>query len=151
MGLVKDVLFFISGGDDGYLDNLKALYAGCNNIIFTSHYLSAEKLINMYSAGDIFAFPSLHEAFGIVLLEATAQGLPVISTNVGGPSEFVTPDFGYLINPEDQDLWVKYIQEMLNNRQKLKKMSENAKIFSLGYNWKKQIIKIIKAYSWKKY
>jgi glycosyltransferase involved in cell wall biosynthesis len=39
---------------------------------------------------DIFCLPSLHEPFGVVLLEAMAQGLPVIATDSEGPSEIIT-------------------------------------------------------------
>lgn len=141
------VLFFIAGGNDGYLDRLKALYANCPNIIFTEHFMPAEKLINMYAGSDLFVFPSLHEAFGMVLLEAIAQGKPVISTNVGGPADFVTEDFGILTDPSDQNKWKVLIKDMLSDKDRIIKMGERAKEVSLKYNWSKQISKIIKAYS----
>jgi glycosyltransferase involved in cell wall biosynthesis len=140
------VLFYFAGGDDGYLDKLKVLYADCPNVIFSEHFLPADKLINMYAGGDIFVFPSLHEAFGMVLLESLAQGLPVISTNVGGPQDIVKDDFGILQNPTDQDLWFTNIKKLVDDPELRQQMSINAKSYSSKYTWDKQIVKIIKTY-----
>jgi glycosyltransferase involved in cell wall biosynthesis len=60
------------------------------------------------SAFDIFALPSLSEAFPYVLLEALAMGLPIISTKVGGVSELVHEGCnGFVVNkcaPEEMAL-----------------------------------------------
>lgn len=46
--------------------------------------IPAQGLIDLYKAADIFAFPSLMETFGIVILEAMAAGLPVVTTDAPG-------------------------------------------------------------------
>lgn len=50
-----------------------------------------------YTGIDIFCLPSLHEPFGIVLLEAFAHGVPIISTNSEGPKDIITPNYDALI------------------------------------------------------
>jgi len=49
---------------------------------------------------DVFCLPSLHEPFGIVLLEAMAQALPVIATDSEGPSEILHPGINGIIVPK---------------------------------------------------
>jgi glycosyltransferase involved in cell wall biosynthesis len=48
---------------------------------------------------DVFCLPSQHEPFGIVLLEAMAQAVPVVSTASEGPSEIVRGGTGALLVP----------------------------------------------------
>ena len=46
-------------------------------------------LVDAYHAADVFVLPSIHEPFGIVVLEAWASGRPVIASRVGGIPDFV--------------------------------------------------------------
>ncbi len=52
---------------------------------------------SFYTGLDIFCLPSLHEPFGIVLLEAFAHGAPIISTNSEGPKDIITPNYDAVI------------------------------------------------------
>ena len=53
-------------------------------------------------AADVVCQPSLVEPFGLATLEAMACGRSVVATNVGGPPEFVPPEGGELVDPEDE-------------------------------------------------
>lgn len=59
-------------------------------------------LTGAYHAAEIFCLPSLHEPFGIVILEAWAAGLPVIASRVGGIPSF-THDGEDIIHVEPGD------------------------------------------------
>ncbi len=50
---------------------------------------------------DVLVSSSLHETFGMVLVEAMACGKPVIATHCGGPDFIVTPETGILVDPAD--------------------------------------------------
>ena len=61
-----------------------------------------EQVARWLAACDVLAQPSLVEPFGQALLEAMAAERSVVATSVGGPPEFVTPDAGVLVDPEDE-------------------------------------------------
>lgn len=63
---------------------------------------NSEVLRNLYATADIFVLPTLADCFPLVVQEALAAGLPVISTDVGAISEAVVPNVtGVLVPPGD--------------------------------------------------
>ncbi len=59
------------------------------------------------AAADVVCQPSLVEPFGLATLEAMAAARSVVATLVGGPPEFVTPEAGVLVDPENEDALVE--------------------------------------------
>ena len=53
------------------------------------------------AAADLLVLPSFYDSFGVVLIEAMACGLPVVSTRCGGPNDIVVPEVGRLVEPGD--------------------------------------------------
>ncbi|NET30786.1 MAG: glycosyltransferase family 4 protein [Cyanothece sp. SIO1E1] len=67
----------------------------------------------LMSACDFFIFPSHYETFGLVVLEAMACGLPVITASTVGAHSLVTPDCGYvLVDPNDVEALTKALQAL---------------------------------------
>jgi glycosyltransferase involved in cell wall biosynthesis len=64
-------------------------------------YCPRERLVDLYSASDIFVLPTMAESFGLVFIEAMACGLPIIGTRVGGVPDIVLADNGILVEPDD--------------------------------------------------
>jgi glycosyltransferase involved in cell wall biosynthesis len=53
----------------------------------------------LYASADIFAFPGIGEALGLVFLEAAAAGLPMVACHGPGPDFMVPPEGGLLTAP----------------------------------------------------
>lgn len=70
------------------LAGARARWLNCRDaLIFAG---SVTPVIEAYAAADVFVFPSWHDAFGFVALEAMACGLPVITSRLAGASEIIT-------------------------------------------------------------
>jgi glycosyltransferase involved in cell wall biosynthesis len=65
-------------------------------------------LIDAYHAADVFVLPSVHEPFGIVVLEAWSAGRPVIASRVGGIPDFVDDGInGILFDPNSPNDFIR--------------------------------------------
>jgi len=64
----------------------------------TETLVGYEKLNLLYNEADIFVTASMAEGFNIPALEAMSCGLPVISTNYGGQTDFVNKKNGWLVD-----------------------------------------------------
>ena len=60
------------------------------------------ELLDCYAAADVFVFASRTETQGLVLLEAMAQGTPVVSTAELGTRSILVAGSGALVVPEEQ-------------------------------------------------
>ncbi len=98
------------------------------NIKFFNH-VPQNKLLNYYNNSDIFVIPSIEEGMAVVQLQAMACGLPVICTTNSGGSDIIDEnENGYIINIRDIEKLKEKISYLYNNREIVKKFSENSYI-----------------------
>jgi glycosyltransferase involved in cell wall biosynthesis len=63
---------------------------------------NSAELLRLFAEADLFVLPSLGECLAVVLMEATAAALPVITTAVGALAEAVQPgETGLIVPPRD--------------------------------------------------
>ncbi|MBO7218100.1 MAG: glycosyltransferase [Clostridia bacterium] len=101
----------------------------CPNVIFTGR---REDVYRYMSAFDLLAHPTYREGLGMVLQEAAALKLPIITTNIIGPSEFITHGFnGALAEVRDAESLYLRISELVKEPEKMKEYAENVYKYTL--------------------
>lgn len=83
-------------GDGPYLKTLKQKYPH----VHFAGYQYGKALASYYASHDVFAFPSMTDTFGIVMIEAMCNGLPVAAFNVTGPKDVVENGFNGILHSD---------------------------------------------------
>jgi glycosyltransferase involved in cell wall biosynthesis len=102
------------GSDKQLLTQLADSLQGGGDFIFFHGRKPNEYVYDFMQHVDFVLINSNYETFSVVAAEALANGKPVISTVCGGPEEFITPDFGILIEPNNQLMLEEALVKMLN-------------------------------------
>lgn len=101
-----------------------------DRVIFTGR-IDRNQLKTLLLNSDIYCLPTLKDPGGNAILEAMACGLPVISTNYGGPAYSVAENCGVLIDPISIDDYVLQLSEalikLIKDENLRKKLGENAR------------------------
>jgi glycosyltransferase involved in cell wall biosynthesis len=90
----------------------------------------------LYSAADVFVFPSLYEGFGLPVLEAMACGTPVIASNTSAIPE-IAADTGILFDPYDTRGLTEAIVRVLDNAELRAEMRANGLERARRFTWQK--------------
>jgi len=108
-----------------------------DKVKFLGHVIR-ESLIQQYERSSVFCLPSLHEACGIVLLEAMVSGKPVVSTSVGGVPEVVKDgETGVLVPPQNVAALAEAINTLLSDDSLRRRLGENAKEYvQRNFSWR---------------
>lgn len=147
---IEDATLVIVGSGE-MLPFLKAQakFLGIEDRVVFMGYVPDDLLPEIFKMADIFVLPSVSsEAFGIVVLEAMASGVPVIATDVGGiPEVLKENEAGLLIPPGNELELRKAIQKLLNNEELRKWYGINGrKAVEEKYSWDKVVVEIEKVY-----
>ena len=98
-----------------------------SDYVFFAGQQNAEDLIAYYAASDLLVWPAVNEAFGMVLLEAAAAGLPAVAGNWRGVSEIVaTGETGILIDPWDDIDFAEAVVDLTRDSTRRIAMAEAA-------------------------
>ena len=88
---------------------------------------SQEYVEDILPLADAFLLPSLHESFGLVVLEAMAVGVPVVATQVGGTREVVIHgESGLLRDPHDVEGMTEDLVGLFRDEERARAMGEAA-------------------------
>ena len=144
----KEIEFHIVGSGDGGENIVKGLVNNYPKNVYYKGFLTGKALDAEYENATIFVLTSRFESFGIVVLEAQAKGLPVISFDIPGPKDVITTFSGSLIKPFDIQLFsdkiLEYYKLWRNNKINLKYKDKIIEYIFNKYSYKVIIPKIEK-------
>jgi glycosyltransferase involved in cell wall biosynthesis len=131
-------------GGGPYLEQTKTQAKKYNvDVQFTGMIQNPEKILEN---SDIFVYYSHHDSFGIVLLEAMACGLPVVTNEFGPASEIIENGTdGYIATTDDA--YLEYLLNLISDAELRTKIGENArKAVEAKFDWAKIVDEYTKIY-----
>jgi len=149
-GRISNLKLVIAGGSsatDEYIKGLKKLTEDDKQIIFTG-YVGGQKKEELFSNALLFVLPSYLEGLPIALLEAMSYKLPCLVSNIPPHKEVINEEVdGFLFQSDDFYDLVKKLGELLQNRERLRNIGENARRkVEKEYNWNEVVRKTEEVY-----
>lgn len=139
--LVKDFpdLLYVIIGDGLEEEGLKKMVTDLSledYVRFLGRRSGAE-VMNYMALSEIFVLPSWNEAFGVVYIEAMAQGKPVIGCRGEGIEDFVTDGVnGILVPPRNSQELARALAHLLAHREKAEEIGSRGKETVMArYTW----------------
>jgi glycosyltransferase involved in cell wall biosynthesis len=125
---------------------------GLKDKVFLPGQIDGKEMPLYFNMGDMFVLPSIYdskgetETFGVVILEAMACGLPVISTRVGGIPDALG-DAGILIKEKDSSQIAKEVIKLLDDPKRREILGDKSlKRVKENFSWEKIAPEFIKNY-----
>lgn len=128
-------------GEEEEVEEIRSLARSLHldgKVVFTGFRKDVARLL---SAMDLFVYPAYAEAFGLVLIEAMAMGLPVISSDCDGVPEIVVDGkTGILVPPRNSGALTEAVLRMLKDSQKMRAYGRAGRVRVLGvYDFEKVV------------
>jgi glycosyltransferase involved in cell wall biosynthesis len=133
-------------GDGPYREALEKHFEGLP--VKFMGYMTGERLSKAYASADVFTFPSAMESFGLVLVEAMAAGLPVVTTLVGGAKDVVQVGVnGYTYPVGDTQSLIEGVRQITAEPGKPAAMGRAARAFAETQTWDAMMDEVIHCYN----
>ena len=138
-------------GDGGQLNNLRALARdlGISNQVTFHGFLSHSEIRELYRKMDLAVLTSYSESFPLVLLEASDNLVPILSTNVGDIEKMIpNSKYGFITKIGDVDSITKQLKVAINMpKEDLVKMAKKEKEYlSRTFSMQNQLLVIVNYY-----
>ena len=104
-------------GDGDEKENLEALIKDNNlegKVILTG-FLNKEELYKLYENSSLYVMTSFEESFGLVLVEASSFGLPLIAFDSAIGAKEIIQENGILVSNRDKSVMIKKIKKLMND------------------------------------
>ena len=98
-------------------------------------------LVALYRAADVFVLPSLYEGFGLPVLEAMANGTPVVTSNLSSLPE-VVGDAALTVDPYDIDAIAGATRRVLQDEELQARLIRDGKARAKEFGWEQSVRQI---------
>jgi len=124
---VPDILLWLVGGGNAeeFLRR-QVQQRGLLQTVRLQGRVPHEHISEVYSAADLFVFPSVTETQGLVLWEAQAHGLPCVVVNEGGAPESVRDGVDGILVPNNAEAFAQAVIRLLQDESLRQQMGQNA-------------------------
>jgi UDP-glucose:(heptosyl)LPS alpha-1,3-glucosyltransferase len=139
-------LLIVGSGDREFYGQLAEIKQVRERITFVPH---SSNLWEYYAASDVFVFPTIYEPFGLVIIEAMASGLPVITSRSAGIADFMADGVDGLLlsDPGDINDLAAKIELLLSSAELRKTMGERARKTAEKFSWERVAEKTLEVYN----
>lgn len=104
-------------------------------------------MAKLYSAADVYLFPTLAETFGMTIVEAMSCGLPVVTFETGGVPEIVeNGKVGFVVEYKNGEMLTSALEKLLDDDNLREKMAENAVEASKKFSKERMVEEYLKLY-----
>ena len=116
--------------------------------VFVRGALPGQELVSEYARGDIFCLPSLEEGYGMVIPQAMACGLPIVTTNVVGAADLLQNGLnGLIVAPADCVALSDALERLINDAPLRQSMGTHAHAtVQSGQSWVDYVGRAVNAY-----
>jgi glycosyltransferase involved in cell wall biosynthesis len=132
-------------GPAGWNEDMDRLIAGMRDRVRILGFVPERELAALYAGATVFCFPSLLEGFGFPVLEALAQGTPVV-TSSGTSTEEIAGGAAVLIDPRDTDSIADGIRSVLDDESLARRLSEAGPGRAARFTWERTADELVKIY-----
>ncbi len=108
--------------------------------------LGESELRGLYAGATLFALPSRHEGFGLPVLEAMAQGTPVVCADIAALREVSGADTGkegpgaaWLVPPDDVAAWAEAMAKLIADRGARQRLAEAGRARAAEFTWERAV------------
>ena len=145
----RKIMYVIVGdGDSSYVRSLQELATNApENVGFSlPGYIPGSKLLDLFSAADLFVSTSLSEGASVACMEAMACEVPILTTDVGATTELLQAnEKGVVVGKRDYKGWAEVVVDILDGRKAVEPVS---RIGALNeYHWPNVAARFLSTYA----
>jgi glycosyltransferase involved in cell wall biosynthesis len=127
-------LDLVLAGPDGWNEDAGTLIAPIRDRVHLVGFVPPADRDALLAGAEVFCYPSLMEGFGLPVLEAMAQGTPVV-TSAGTSTEEIAEGAGIIVDPRDPDAITSGLRSVIDDRDAAADLVHKGLARAARYTW----------------